>query len=136
MVHLGWGDPERAFALAHWRAQLDLRPLLAELWRALGGGALEGDALERALRGDGAYPRRGSALRADAAGARRARASPSTPRRRPGAPADVPRAAGSARTDLDRSPAHRAYAARLAAVERHLGGGGSPGAAGTAADAG
>ncbi|MGI9082480.1 MAG: single-stranded-DNA-specific exonuclease RecJ [Thermoleophilaceae bacterium] len=119
MLHLAWGKPERAFTLSHWRAQLDLRPALAELWRALDGGRLEGESLDRVLRGAGSYPRRG------AVGGRLLRVlhelglleyrAPE-----PGSPASC-RARSGARTDLDRSQANRAYAARLAAVERHLG---------------
>ena len=118
-VHLGWGEPERAFALAHWRRQLDLRPQLTELWRALREGPLEGEALERALRGDGAYPRAGTVcgrmlrVLAELGLAEFAPAQA-------GSEASC-RALAGARTELDRSPAHRAYAARLAAAERHLG---------------
>ena len=34
-VHLAWGPAECDFTRAHWRSQLDLRPPMAELWRAL-----------------------------------------------------------------------------------------------------
>ena len=118
-AHLAWGEPECTFALAHWRSQLDLRPALIDVWRALGreGGEVEGDALVRLLRGRGAYPRGGALsgrlLRIlcelgladlDREGRRaRSRTGP--------------------RTDLARSPAGRAYAARLAEAERHLGAG-------------
>jgi single-stranded-DNA-specific exonuclease len=119
MLHLAWGRPECEFTLAHWRAQLDLRPLLTDLWRALGDGTLAGDALERALRGAGTYPRRGrvcgrmlrvlcelglTEYTAEAGGAQ-----------------PTFRRLGNARTDLGLSAAGRAYAARLQAVERYLG---------------
>ena len=119
-LQLAWGEAERAFALSYWRAQLDLRPSLTELWRALGGTSLEGDALEEALRGRATYPRRGGAcgrmlrilselglVEFDSGGSEGASC----------------RALGAARTDLARSAAHRAYAERLAAAERHLGAG-------------
>ncbi len=60
LAHLAWGEPECAFTAAHWRAQLAVRPGLTELWRALDGRSLEGDALESGLRGSGAYPRSGA----------------------------------------------------------------------------
>jgi single-stranded-DNA-specific exonuclease len=58
-VHLAWGEPEVAFALAHEQAELDLRPPLAELYRALraAGGALAEDELEALLVGSGRHPR-------------------------------------------------------------------------------
>ncbi len=117
-LHLAWGEAERAFALEHWRTQLELRPSLTELWRALDRASLEGYALEGALRGAGAYPRCG------AIGGRMLRvltelglveyqpAGPSGPA--------TCRALGGARTELVHSAANRAYLARLSAVERHL----------------
>ena len=115
VAHLAWAEPERAFTLACWRERLDLRPALIELWRALdAAGALEGDALAAALRGTGAHPRQGShcgRLVRVLCELDLAAWEPASPR--------LVRAAGQ-RTELDRSPAHRAYAARLAAVERHL----------------
>ena len=73
LVHLAWGEPEREFAMAHWRSQLDLRPPLIELWRAItAAGALEGAELERMLTGRGCVPAVGCALRPPAQGARRA----------------------------------------------------------------
>ncbi len=119
---LAWGEPEREFALAHWRSQLDLRPPLTEVWRTIArAGTLEGAELERALRGEGAYPRSGALcgrlLRvlgelglAEVEGR-------------------VLRATPGPRTDIDRSAAHRAYAARLAEAQRHLDGLGAEAAA-------
>ena len=118
MLHLGWGEPERAFALEHWRRQLGMRPPLTELWRSLKDGTLEGAALERALRGAGTYPRRGAAC------GRMLRVLHELGLAEFEAPRDgraaVCRPQAAARTELDRSPAHRAYAARLSAVERYL----------------
>ena len=53
------GEPEIAFALAHEQAELDLRPALVELYRALreAGGAPSGDEVEALLVGRGAHPR-------------------------------------------------------------------------------
>jgi single-stranded-DNA-specific exonuclease len=57
-AHLAWGEPEVAFALALAEAELDLRPPLTALYRALreSGGAA-GDELRALLRGEGRYPR-------------------------------------------------------------------------------
>ena len=52
-AHLAWGPVEADFAITAYRAALDLRPQLAEVYRAL----REGRALETALRGAGRYPR-------------------------------------------------------------------------------
>jgi single-stranded-DNA-specific exonuclease len=59
MAHLAWGPPEVEFALAVWRAELDLRPPLVAAYRALrdAGAPVEGDALEGALAGRDRYPR-------------------------------------------------------------------------------
>ncbi|HZI91626.1 MAG TPA: single-stranded-DNA-specific exonuclease RecJ [Thermoleophilaceae bacterium] len=123
LVHLAWGAAECEFARAHWRAQLDLRPSMAELWRALAaadGGSLDGEALATPLRGNGAYPRGGALcgrlLRVLgelglAAYDRAGRTCDAT---------------GGVRTDLALSPAHRAYAARLREAEAYLSLAGQP----------
>ncbi len=57
-AHLAWGEPEVAFALALAQAELDLRPPLTAVYRALrdcGGAA--GEDLRALLCGDGRYPR-------------------------------------------------------------------------------
>ena len=58
-AHLAWGPAEAEFALTAWRAELDLRPQLAEIYRALRELPPEasGPDLETALRGAGRYPR-------------------------------------------------------------------------------
>jgi hypothetical protein len=58
-AHLAWGPAEAEFAIAAYRAALDERPQLAELYRALRDlpGSGEPAALEAALRGAGRYPR-------------------------------------------------------------------------------
>jgi single-stranded-DNA-specific exonuclease len=49
-THLGWGDPERAFARAALEARRDLRGLVASVFRAIReAGVLEMDALGAAL---------------------------------------------------------------------------------------
>jgi hypothetical protein len=116
MAHLAWGEAERAFTLACWRAELDLRPALTELWRALSvTGSLREAALERALRGDGDHPRGGAC----AGRLLRVLAELGLARCDPGA-RTVEAIAGQ-RRPLDESVTNRAYAARLAAAERYLG---------------
>jgi single-stranded-DNA-specific exonuclease len=116
-IHLAWGAPERSFSLASWRDRLDLRPALVDLWRALDEtGELTGPALETALRGCGQHPRDGRhcgrlvriLCELDLA----AWDAADGPRLRRGEAAE--------RRDLQSSHANRAYAARLAAVDRYL----------------
>jgi single-stranded-DNA-specific exonuclease len=118
VAHLAWGAAERDFTLASWTHRLALRPALIELWRTLdAAGELAGDALLAALAGDGRQPRDGRHAgrlvrvlgELELAVWERSGDGPLLGR-------------GSAgRTDLERSAANRAYAARLAAVERQLG---------------
>jgi single-stranded-DNA-specific exonuclease len=58
-VHLAWGEQEVDFALAHAQAELDLRPALAELYRAVRNeeGSADGPQLEALLAGSGTHPR-------------------------------------------------------------------------------
>jgi single-stranded-DNA-specific exonuclease len=58
-AHLAWGEPEVEFALAHAQAELDLRPALAELYRAVRDeeGSADGPQLEALLAGSGTHPR-------------------------------------------------------------------------------
>ncbi len=114
IVHLAWGDPERSFTAAYWRAQLAVRPALAELWHALDGGSLAGPALESSLRGSGAYPRSG------AMGGRLLRVLSELALVDFDVATRSCRALPGARTDLERSAAYRAYDARLAAVNRFM----------------
>jgi single-stranded-DNA-specific exonuclease len=117
-THLAWGDAERELARRVLTWELDLRPQLAELYRALRAarnGAAGADApaggerLAAILRGGGTQPRSGTLagrlLRVLAElGLARVDAAPLAVRL-PDAPA---------RTELERSPAFRAYALRLA----------------------
>ena len=58
MAHQAWGEPEVAFALAAAQAELDLRPALTELYRALRESAeSSGEDLRALLVGAGSYPR-------------------------------------------------------------------------------
>jgi single-stranded-DNA-specific exonuclease len=57
-AHLAWGDGEVAFALALAQAELDLRPPLTAVYRALrDASGASGEALHELLAGDGRYPR-------------------------------------------------------------------------------
>jgi single-stranded-DNA-specific exonuclease len=114
--HAAWGPGEVEFALNVWRAEFELRPALADAFRAL--RALPPDAspesLEQALCGAGAYPRSAETC------ARLLRIL-----RELGLvqlKVDAPRCVvvEGIRTDLERSPSYRAYRERLAAIERAL----------------
>jgi single-stranded-DNA-specific exonuclease len=56
-AYLNWGMPEAQFALACMRAGLELRPALADAYRALRGAPGGATALASALRGQGRRPR-------------------------------------------------------------------------------
>jgi single-stranded-DNA-specific exonuclease len=117
LAHLAWGRAEADFALAVARAGLDLRGPLADAYRGLRESAGDGAELERALRGTTAHPR------PPAVCGRLMRVLVELGlvdyrRLEEGGPGI--RLLESARTDLERSPAYRAYALRLQEVERHL----------------
>jgi len=114
MAHLAWGPEECDFAAAHWRAQLALRPALADLWRSLREEALQGGQLERALQGAGAYPRGGALAGRLLRVLGELGLADIDISARTCAPRHGPR------TDLHRSVSNRAYVARLAAAERYL----------------
>ena len=115
-AHLAWGPAEAEFALLVWRAALDLRPALASAYRALRAlpAGADPDALERALRGGGRYPRtpEGCALLmgvlVELGLVEFSRTPPSC------------RVLDVARADLERSSIYRAAARRLAGIERAL----------------
>jgi len=113
-IQLAWGPPEADFALAIARSQLELHDALADAYRALRDGDSSPEAIEAALRGSGTHPRSqetcGRLVRVlselgllafDAVG-------PSCS------------LLEAERTSLERSPAYRAYRARLARVEAYL----------------
>ena len=119
-AHVCWGRPEVDFARRSARARLELRPALIELYRALraGGGELSGEALARALRGNGPYSRDpelcarllrvlGELELADYAG--RAGSEPVCRLR-----------AQARRVELECSPTYRASLARLAEAHAYL----------------
>ena len=116
--HAGWGPDEAAFALAVWRAELELRPALTDTFRALRGLVARAPAaeLETGLRGVGAYPRSpcccGRVLRilGELGLVETELAEPRCT------------VVEGVRSDLELSPAYRAYRARFAVVEGALAG--------------
>jgi single-stranded-DNA-specific exonuclease len=115
-AHLAWGPAEAGFALSASRAELDLRPQLAEVYRAL--RELPPDAavaeLEAALRGSGRYPR--SAI----AGARLVRVLTELGLIELDVESPACRVLETARSDLERSDTYRASRDQLSATERAL----------------
>ena len=111
-VHLAWGAPEAEFALAVWRAGLALRPSLIAVYRSLReAGGCRGADLERLLRGDGPHPRSS----ATCARVVRVLTELSLVEVEQG-PEPLLRVTDAPRTELERSAAYRAYAARLEAI--------------------
>jgi single-stranded-DNA-specific exonuclease len=117
---LAWGEAETAYALAAHEAAYDLRPVAAAVYRALRDPAASGGAAELVSRGAGASAAPGAAPLAAAVAAC---ASPAAAGRalRVLVELELIRIEGEAavvlparRTDLDRSPAFRSYATRLA----------------------
>jgi single-stranded-DNA-specific exonuclease len=115
--HMAWGPAEVEFARAVARAELELRPALVDAWRAL--RALPPEAsqqdVERALRGDGRYPRTpeccGRLVRVlGELGLAELVDGPSV------------RVLEAERTDLERSPAFLTYRERAAVIDRALAG--------------
>jgi single-stranded-DNA-specific exonuclease len=115
MLHLAWGDEERAFAERALALEHDLRVPLAALYRALRErGPLAGAELAAVLRGPGAHPRP-----ADHAGRLlRVLAELGLVALDPGARSAT--VASGERTDLERSPTFRAAQRRLADGRAHL----------------
>jgi single-stranded-DNA-specific exonuclease len=114
--YAAWGPAEAEFALNVWRAKLELRPALADAFRALRQLAPEAsaDELEEALCGPGAYPRGAECC------ARMLRIL--TEVGLIDLTLDEPRCRvmGGVRTDLELSPSYRALKERLAGIERAL----------------
>jgi len=114
-VHLGWGTTEAEFALAVWRAGLDLRPALRALYRELREvGSAGGARLEQILRG------RGTHSPAPAACGRMVRVLSELGLVTVGDRELSVTASAAQRTELERSPAFRAYSARLEETEAWL----------------
>jgi single-stranded-DNA-specific exonuclease len=115
-AHLAWGPAEAEFAIAAYRAALDLRPQLTDVYRALRGlspHASEAE-LEPALRGTGRYPRCASAC----VPILRVLTELRLIELELGPPAC--RVLETTRSELDRSQTYRAHRDRLAATERAL----------------
>jgi single-stranded-DNA-specific exonuclease len=115
-AHLAWGPAEAEFAIAAYRATLDLRPQLAELYRAL--RELPPDtartALEEALRGPGRYPRAATAC------ARLLNVLTELGLIELDLGSATCRILEAVQSDLDLSPTYRASRADLEAVEQAL----------------
>jgi single-stranded-DNA-specific exonuclease len=115
-THLAWGPTEAEFALLAYRCELDLRPALADAFRALRAlppGADPG-ALEQALAGTGRYPRTPETC------ARLLTVLDELALVELDLAARTCRVREGVRADLTRSAAYRAAAERLAATERAL----------------
>ena len=115
-AHLAWGPAEAEFAMCAYRAPLDLRPQLAELYRALRELPEDAppEALEGAVRGAGRYPRGAE----DCARLLRVLAELGLVELDLEAPAC--RVLAAVRRDLERSAAYLASQERLVAIERAL----------------
>jgi single-stranded-DNA-specific exonuclease len=115
--HLAWGPGEAEFALLVWRSELDLRPALVDAFRALRAltpGAPP-DQLERALRGNGRYPRTAELC------ARLLRVLSELRLVEVVLEEPACRVLPGERAELELSPAYRACRERLGAIERALG---------------
>lgn len=118
-AHMAWGDPESAFALEVWRAELDLRPAVADAWRALvlQEPRTSRDAVRIALAGSGRYPRTPECCARIALVLSEVDLVELGP-----SGAGVPvRTLDPRPTDLARSAAFRAYGERWTEIERALG---------------
>lgn len=119
-AHVCWSRSEVDFARRSAGARLELRPALTEFYRALraGGGELSGEALARALCGDGPYSRdpelcaRLVSVLGELELADYTRAAGSEPACRLNAQAP--------RAELERSPTYRASLARLDEAHAYL----------------
>jgi single-stranded-DNA-specific exonuclease len=114
-AHLAWGPAETEFTRGYWRFQLEIRPELALLWRALSAqGGLDGADLERALRGAGPHPREG------ALAGRLLRVLTEIGLIDVDVEAREAVVLSTERRSLEDSPAFRCYQERLRAMEREL----------------
>jgi single-stranded-DNA-specific exonuclease len=116
-VHRVWGEAEWRFALSAVGAQLAQRSTLIECFRELrDAGEVGGEELRQALRGSGRY-RRGPET---AARCFRVLAELGLVGGTPGAGDGEVGVVSSEGTDLERSPAFRAYSARHAEARQYL----------------
>jgi single-stranded-DNA-specific exonuclease len=115
-AHLAWGPAEAEFAIAAYRATLDLRPQLTELYRALRELPPDANrtALEEALRGPGRYPRAATAC------ARLLNVLIELGLIELDLDAGTCRIVEAVQSDLELSPAYRASRAELEAAEHAL----------------
>jgi len=115
-AHLAWGPAEAEFALTASRAELNLRPQLTQLYRALRELPADSSALdvEAALRGAGRYPRNARAC------ARLARVLTELSLIELDTGARSCRVLVAVQSDLELSPTYRACRDQLAAMERAL----------------
>jgi single-stranded-DNA-specific exonuclease len=115
-AHMAWGPAEAEFALHVWRAELDMRPALASVYRNL--RELPSDAsaaeLQEALTGPGRYPRAPAAC-ARLIGVLTELALIELTLDPPSC-----RVLQADRANLDSSPAYRASVERLGEIERAL----------------
>jgi single-stranded-DNA-specific exonuclease len=116
-LHPVWGEAELSFALAVLEEQLGLRAPLASLFRSLRtGGPCEGEELRAALSGDGRFPRSpelaGRCLRVFG--------EVGLVEGKPSSGTGTVGVVSSERTELTRSAAFRAYAARHEEARRYL----------------
>jgi len=115
-AHLAWGPAEAEFAMVAYRAALDLRPQLAEVYRTL--RELPPDAppaeLEAALRGSGRYPRGAPAC------ARLLRVLTELGLVELDLPAPGCRTLEAVRSELELSATYRATREQLAAIENAI----------------
>jgi single-stranded-DNA-specific exonuclease len=115
-AHMAWGPAEAEFALHVWRAELELRPALADVYRMLrelpaDAGA---DAVQAALEGPGRYPRKPLSC------ARLVTVLTELALIEFTAEPPACRVLEAQRAELDGSAAYRAAAERLTAIERAL----------------
>jgi hypothetical protein len=115
-AHLAWGPAEAEFAIAAYRAALDLRPQLAEVYRALRELPTDASAadLETALAGACRYPRGARVC------ARLLRVLTELGLVELDLAAPRCRILDAVRSDLELSPTYRAASDELAAAERAL----------------
>ena len=115
-AQMAWGPAEAEFALQVWRAELDLRPALACVYRALRElpGRPEPEALRAALEGDGRYPRSPESC------ARLISVLTELALIEFTAEPPACRVVDAERANLDSSPTYRACSERLAAIEHAL----------------
>jgi hypothetical protein len=115
-AHLAWGPAEAEFTLTAARAELDLRPQLTDVYRALRElpSAAPHEDLEAALRGAGRYPRNARAC------ARLAAILTELSLIELDTDARTCRVLDAVQSDLDLSPTFRAARDQLAATERAL----------------